>query len=104
MRKPKKQKKPLNDLSRSLTPFDPNQTLITVVELSVLSCTIPQLPSDFVIPTRSSVPVVLEALKDQGPYGWRSAPILDRFCARRLNSIDVGRDEETAAPGRTRKL
>jgi transposase len=34
MRKPKKQKKPLNDLSRSLTPFDPNQTLITVIELS----------------------------------------------------------------------
>jgi transposase len=33
MRKPKKQKKPLNDLSRSLTPFDPNQTLITVVEM-----------------------------------------------------------------------
>jgi transposase len=34
MRKPKKQKKPLNDLSRSLTPFDPNQTLISVIELS----------------------------------------------------------------------
>jgi transposase len=34
MRKPKKQKKPLNDLNRSLTPFDPNQTLIGVVELS----------------------------------------------------------------------
>jgi len=34
MRKPKKQKKPLNDLSRSLTPFDPNHTLILVVELS----------------------------------------------------------------------
>ena len=34
MRKPKKQKKPLNDLSRSLTPFDPNQTFIAVVELS----------------------------------------------------------------------
>jgi hypothetical protein len=33
MRKPKKQKKPLNDLSRSLTPFDPNQTLIAVVEM-----------------------------------------------------------------------
>jgi hypothetical protein len=33
MRKPKKQKKPLNDLSRSLTPFDPNQTLTVVVEL-----------------------------------------------------------------------
>ena len=33
MRKPKQQK-PLNDLSRSLTPFDPNQTLITVIELS----------------------------------------------------------------------
>jgi transposase len=34
MRKPKKQKKPLNDLNRSLTPFDPNETLIAVVELS----------------------------------------------------------------------
>src|SRR5215831_19044506 len=34
MRKPHKQKKPLNDLSRSLTPFDPNQTLTAVVELS----------------------------------------------------------------------
>jgi transposase len=34
MRKPNKQKKsPLNDLSRSLTPFDPNQTLIAVIEL-----------------------------------------------------------------------
>src|SRR5262245_51617190 len=34
MRKPKQQHKPLNDLSRSLTPFDPNQTLIAVIELS----------------------------------------------------------------------
>jgi transposase len=34
MRKPKKQQKPLNDLSRSLTPFDPNETLIGVIELS----------------------------------------------------------------------
>src|SRR5262249_42925970 len=33
MRKPKKQKKPLNDLSRSPTPFDPNRTLIVVIEL-----------------------------------------------------------------------
>src|SRR5262250_2869057 len=37
MRKPKKQKKPLNDLSRSLTPFDPNQTLLGVIELSKMS-------------------------------------------------------------------
>ena len=37
MRKPKTQKKPLNDLSRSLTLFDPNQTLIAVVELSKAS-------------------------------------------------------------------
>src|SRR5215471_3557521 len=29
----KKQKKPLNDLSRSPTPFDPNRTLIVVIEL-----------------------------------------------------------------------
>ena len=34
MRKPKKQKKPLNDLSRCLTPFDPNRSLIAVIELS----------------------------------------------------------------------
>ena len=34
MHKPKKQQKPLNDLSRSLIPFDPNQTLTAVVELS----------------------------------------------------------------------
>ena len=34
MHKPKQQQKPLNDLSRSLTPFDPNHTLIAVVELS----------------------------------------------------------------------
>jgi transposase len=34
MRKTKKQNKPLNDLSRSLTPFDPNRTLICVIELS----------------------------------------------------------------------
>jgi transposase len=33
MRKPKQQRKPLNDLSRSLTPFDPNQTLIAVIEM-----------------------------------------------------------------------
>ena len=33
MRKPK-QRKPLNDLNRSLTPLDVNQTLIVVVELS----------------------------------------------------------------------
>jgi transposase len=34
MPKPKKQNKRLNDLSRSLSPFDPNQTLIAVIELS----------------------------------------------------------------------
>jgi len=33
MRKQKKQKKPLNDLSRSPTPLDPNRTLIGVIEL-----------------------------------------------------------------------
>ena len=34
MRKPKQQDKPLNDLSRSLTLLDVNQTLIAVIELS----------------------------------------------------------------------
>ena len=35
MRKPKKQKKPLNDLSRSLTPLDVNHTLIAVKSSSI---------------------------------------------------------------------
>jgi transposase len=35
MRKPKQ--KPLNDLSRSLTPLDPNQTLIAVIEMGLKS-------------------------------------------------------------------
>ena len=34
MLKPQQQHKPLNDLSRSLAPFDPNRTLIGVIELS----------------------------------------------------------------------
>ena len=38
MRKPRWQQKPLNDLSRSLTPFDPNQTLITVVDNASSYC------------------------------------------------------------------
>jgi transposase len=37
MRKPKQQDKPLNDLSRSLIPFHPNQTLTVVIELSKTS-------------------------------------------------------------------
>ena len=38
MRKPKKQKKPLNDLSRSPTPFDPNRTLIAVIDNASSYC------------------------------------------------------------------
>jgi len=38
MRKPKKQQKPLNDLSRSLTPFDVNHTLIAVIENASSYC------------------------------------------------------------------
>src|SRR6516225_3707592 len=41
MRKPKTQKKPLNDLSRSLTLFDPNQTLIAVVESWLVAGIVP---------------------------------------------------------------
>ena len=37
MRKPKKQK-PLNDLSRSPTPFDPNRTLIAVIDNASSYC------------------------------------------------------------------
>ena len=38
MRKPKKQQKSLNDLSRSLIPLDPNQTLIAVIENASSYC------------------------------------------------------------------
>ena len=38
MRKPKKRNKPLNDLSRSPTPFDPNRTLIAVIENASSYC------------------------------------------------------------------
>lgn len=34
MRKRKQHSKPVNDLSRSLTPLDPNHTLIAVIEMS----------------------------------------------------------------------
>jgi transposase len=34
MRKPQQQQKPLNDMSRCLTPLDPNHTFIAVIELS----------------------------------------------------------------------
>jgi hypothetical protein len=38
MRKPRKRHKPLNDLSRSLTPFDPNRTLIVVIDKTSSYC------------------------------------------------------------------
>ena len=38
MRKPRKQKRPLNDLSRSLTSFEPNQTLTAVVDNASSYC------------------------------------------------------------------
>lgn len=34
MRNPKPQQQPLNDVNRSLTPFEPNQALIAVIEMS----------------------------------------------------------------------
>jgi hypothetical protein len=56
----------------------------------------PAAPLGFVIPpTRASVPSCSKPSKDDAPCrGGRYAPILDRFCARRLHSI-VGRGEET---------
>src|SRR5262245_40703758 len=50
------------------------------------SCTNPQLPSDVVIADMLKCAVVLEALKDEPSVG-ANAPILDRFCARRLHAI-----------------
>ena len=38
MRKPNRQDKPLNDLSRSLTPLDVNQTLIAVIDKASSYC------------------------------------------------------------------
>jgi len=52
-------------------------------------------------PDHSKCAAVLEAVKDEPSVG-ADAPILDRFSARRLR-IRAGRDEETGAPGRTKK-
>ena len=38
MRNPRKQNKPLHDLSRSATPFDPNRTLIAVIDNASSYC------------------------------------------------------------------
>ena len=71
MRKPKNQKKPLNDLSRSLTPFDPNQTLIIVVELSKKSWVVAGIiPGVERQPLKKLVPDENELLK-----------LLERWCA-----------------------
>jgi hypothetical protein len=50
------------------------------------SCTHPQLPSDFVIPTTASVPSCSNPSRTR-PLPVALRAILDGFCARRLNSI-----------------
>jgi hypothetical protein len=57
------------------------------------SCTNPQLPSNAVIPDSLKCAVVLEAVQGRAPAGWRYAPILDRFYARRLRRSAVGARE-----------
>jgi len=71
MRKPKKHKKPLNDLSRSLTPFDPNQTLIIVVELSKKSWVVAGI-----IPG-----VERQPLKKLAPDENELLKLIERWCA-----------------------
>src|SRR6516165_7999586 len=71
MHKPEKQQKPLNDLSRSLTPFDPNQTLIIVVELSKKSWVVAGIiPGVERQPLRKLAPDENELLK-----------LIERWCA-----------------------
>lgn len=53
-------------------------------------------PLEFVIPTITSVAVVLGAVKDK-PLRVALRAILDRSCARRATRMCAGRDEETAA-------
>ena len=75
MRKPKTQKKPLNDLSRSLTPFDPNQTLIGIQGCGT-NVRAPHAGSPpIVIPTTASVPACSAPVKDE-PCGGANAPSL----------------------------
>jgi hypothetical protein len=70
MRKSKKHKKPLMPMRIPASWFgslDPPHTRMWHEAL----CTNPQLPSDFVIPDTPKCAVVLGAIKDTGPYGWR---------------------------------
>ena len=71
MRKSKNQKKPVNDLSRSLTPFDPNQTLIIVVELSKKSWVVAGI-----IPG-----VERQPLKKLAPDENELLKLIERWCA-----------------------
>ena len=71
MHKPEKQQKPLNDLSRSLTPFDPNQTLIIVVELSKKSWVVAGI-----IPG-----VERQPLKKLAPDENELLKLIERWCA-----------------------
>jgi len=57
------------------------------------SCTNPQLPSNAVIPDTLKSAVVLEAVQGQAPTGWRYAPSLTPFCARRRKRSAVGARE-----------
>ena len=91
MRKPKQQK-PLNDLSRSVTPLDVNETLIAVIELSQKSWLVAGI-----IPG-----VERQPLKKLEPDENELLKLLERWCAeaeragRKINRIAVafeaGRD------------
>jgi hypothetical protein len=59
------------------------------------SCTNPQLPSDVVIPTRSSVPSCSKPSRTS--LRWRSRAIFDRFCARRRQELRSGRGKACGA-------
>ena len=71
MDEPTQQQKPLNDLSRSLTPFDPNQTLIIVVELSKKSWVVAGI-----IPG-----VERQPLKKLAPDENELLKLIERWCA-----------------------
>src|SRR5262245_26293836 len=76
-------------LHHGLGPHPPNTRM-----WHECSCTTRGLPSDFVIPTTTSVPSCSNPSRTK-PLRVALRAILDRFCARRLYAI-VGRDEETA--------
>ena len=88
MRKPKTQKKPLNDLSRSLTLFDPNQTLIAVVESWLVAGIVPGVERQPLKKLAADENELLKLLERWRGEAEKAGHKIDRFTV----AFEAGRD------------